>query len=154
MVSLAVISESVRCSEPSLLNIVNVEIVIHDLVVRDGGSDVILHEFLQLRRQITQSSVALLIVPDDDLRTPTFLGLLLNPFGDFLIRRAGSDKRPEGAIIYPGELQPLLVERAIEWYSLASRGDRRGICPPLGQLTHTRPAFPWATWELFAVPQI
>ena len=47
--------------------------------------DVIFHVFLKLVRQITQTQVAFLVVPGNDLGTGTFLGILLNPRRDLVV---------------------------------------------------------------------
>src|SRR6188472_3257914 len=87
--------------------------MIHDAVTRDILMDVILHVFLKLRRQITETQVAFLVIPGNDLSARPFLGIFLNPFGDLVVGRTVGDDRTKIAVINFGKIQPALIERAI-----------------------------------------
>ena len=55
-----------------------------------------------------------MIIPHDDLGTGTFLGVFADPRGDLFVGHAGGDKRLVGIVVNLNELQPCLIERAVE----------------------------------------
>ena len=87
--------------------------MIYHAIARDVLLDVVLHVLLQFGGQVAQAQVTFPVVPDDDVGTGTFLGVLADPDGDLVISRAGGDKRPVRIVVNLGELQPPLIERAV-----------------------------------------
>ena len=73
--------------------------MIHDAVTRDVAIYVILHVFLKLMRQITQTQVAFLVVPGNDLCARTLLRMFLNPLRDLFVSRTAGYQRTEIAVI-------------------------------------------------------
>jgi len=129
--------------------------MIHDAVTRDILMDVILHVFLKLRRQITETQVAFLVIPGNDLSARPFLGIFLNPFGDLVVGRTGGDDRTKIAVINFGKIQPALIERAIgvvsavpiqKYCAAFVHGARRQYI--------TRQCGSRTTRKVFSVPQI
>src|SRR2546428_710292 len=100
-------------SETFLFQVVHIEPVVHHAIARDVLLNVVLHVFLQLGGQVAQAQVAFPVVPDDDVCTGTFLGVLADPRGTLVIGRTGGDKRPVRAVVNLSELQPPLIERAV-----------------------------------------
>src|SRR6266550_1353401 len=141
--------------DPLFFQIVHVEPVIDDAVTRDVSLDVILHVFLELGRQITQTQVTFLVVPGNDLRTRTFLRIFLKPLRDLGVSCAGSDQRTEIAVINLGKIQPALIERAIGMI-LALPVHKHGAA--FVDCTHrqhvARQCRARAAREFFSIPQI
>src|SRR5512147_1006267 len=138
-----------------LFQVIHVEPTVHDTVARDAGRDVVLHVFLQFRRQIAQAKVAFLIVPDDDVGARAFLGMLNNPRGDLIVSRTRGHKPPERTVVDLGEFQPPLIERTVRVVlALPANEDGAAFVDCTGSEHIACQRFAWATRKLFAVPKI
>ena len=129
--------------------------MVNDAVARQELWDVVLHVFLNLRRQIAQAQVALLVVPGDDFRAGTFLRVLANPSGNLVVRRAGGHEGAEGVVVNAGEFEPDLIERAVGVVFAPGAGENGPafVHGPGGQHV-AGVGVARAARELFAVPQI
>src|SRR4029077_4509968 len=78
----------------------------------DVAMDIILHVFLKLMRQITETKVAFRVVPGNYLGTRTLLRRFLNPLRDLFVSRTAGYQRTEIAVINFSKIQPALIERA------------------------------------------
>ena len=144
-----------RVSDPLLFQIVHVEPVIHDAVTRDISMDVILHVFLKLVRQITQTQVAFLVVPGNDLGTRTLLRIFLNPLRDLVVSCTAGDQRTKIAVINLGKIQPALIERAIGMvFALPVHKHSAAFVHGARRQHITRQRGSRAAREFFSVPQI
>src|SRR5574341_813976 len=138
-----------------LFPVIHVEPAVHDTVARDAGRDVVLHVFLQFRRQIAQAQVAFLIVPDDDVGARAFLGVLADPRGDLIVSRTRGHKQPERTVVDLGEFQPPLIERTVGVVlALPANEDGAAFVDCTGSKHIACQRFARATRKLFAVPQI
>src|SRR5712692_1009141 len=142
-------------SETFLFQVVHIEPVVHHAIARDVLLDVVLHVFLQLWGQVAQAQVAFPVVPDDDVGSGTFLGMLADPRGDLFVGRASGDKRPVRVVVNLSELQPPLIQRAVGVvFALPADEDGAALVHRAGGQHVAAQRFARAAWELFAVPQI
>ena len=79
--------------------------------------------------------------------------MLADPDGDFVVGRAGGDKRPVGVVVDLSELQPRLIERAVGVvFALPAGQGSTAFIQCAGGQHITAQRFSGATWELFVVP--
>src|SRR5438132_441361 len=142
-------------SETFLFQVVYIEPAVHHAIARHVLLDVVLHVFLQFRGQVTQAQVAFPVVPDDDVGSGTFLGMLADPRDNLVVGRAGGDKQPERIVVNLSELQPPLIERAVGVvFALPADEDGAALVHCASGQHIAAQRFARAARELFAVPQI
>ena len=97
----------------------------------------------------------MLIVPHDDFGTGTFLGVVTNPRGDFVVGHTGGHIRPIRTVVNLRELQPSLIERAVGViFALPADEDGAALVKRAGGEHGAAQRFTRAARELFAVLQI
>src|SRR3989441_5421303 len=140
-------------SETFLFQVIHIEPAVHHAIARDVLLDVVLHVFLQFRGLVTQAQVAFPVVPDDDVGSGTFLGVLADPRDNLVVGRAGGDKQPERIVVNLSELQPPLIERAVGVvFALPADEDGAAFVHRAGGEHVAAQPFAGAARELFTVP--
>src|SRR5277367_1550784 len=81
--------DGLATSQAFFFQIEYIEPMIDHPVAWDELCNIILHILLGCRWQVAQTQVALVIIPNDDISAGSFFGVLANPCGHLVVRRAG-----------------------------------------------------------------